>query len=523
MRYRNLGRSSISISSVGFGTCQLRMVPQQQAIDTLKHGFDLGVNFVHTAPDYGGAEDLVAQAVEESARDVFVFSQGYGEISHFEWLFEMACLRSKNKRLDVFGIACVEDRELLGENVWGKGGMIEFLLQKKSEGRLRSIFAETHGTPEYIAKLIRSNVFDAVLLAYNTLGFHALSYFPEPPGTFENIPRNKIEIFPLARQHQVSVLLMKSLGGGLLCAGKAFAPHARFSSEKEPLTAGEILRQLLLDEDITAVVPGTASVAEADENARAGFSNAPIFYSRVEAIRQSNAEMLQTLCSRCGYCDSLCSQKLPVSWLFRDAYIQTIRAETFETLDRLQYFHLHSKSTATCGSCDHITCLCPSGIDIPGGLIRVHEVMSQLKDQNLLALTPTQQEQQRKGSGPWGVKVISAEIPSRMKCGDRAVCRLWCENGGTTNWVPASHWTGGVGLYLCVQVGKRDQTVVLRHLVEPGTRTHFIFELEAPDEAGDCQIQLFLKTAGEDIPEESDEICAYSVQIDRDITATRHG
>ena len=33
------------------------------AIDTLLSGFDLGVNLVHTAPDYEGAEDLVAEAV----------------------------------------------------------------------------------------------------------------------------------------------------------------------------------------------------------------------------------------------------------------------------------------------------------------------------------------------------------------------------------------------------------------------------------------------------------------------------
>src|SRR5260370_23481236 len=102
MQYRTLGQSGLQISVVGFGTCQLRMVPRQQAIDTLKCGFELGVNFVHTAPDYEGAEDLVAQAIEESGRDVLVFTQGYGAVSHFEWLFEMACLRAKKKRLGVF-------------------------------------------------------------------------------------------------------------------------------------------------------------------------------------------------------------------------------------------------------------------------------------------------------------------------------------------------------------------------------------------------------------------------------------
>jgi len=68
MEYRRLGRSNLHVSAVGFGTCQLRRVPEQQALDTLKRGFDLGVNLVHTAPDYEGADDLVAQLRQAGAR-----------------------------------------------------------------------------------------------------------------------------------------------------------------------------------------------------------------------------------------------------------------------------------------------------------------------------------------------------------------------------------------------------------------------------------------------------------------------
>ena len=67
MEYRRLGKSNLQVSAVGFGTCQIRLVSEQQAIDTLKRGFSLGVNLVHTAPDYEGADDLVAQAIEECA------------------------------------------------------------------------------------------------------------------------------------------------------------------------------------------------------------------------------------------------------------------------------------------------------------------------------------------------------------------------------------------------------------------------------------------------------------------------
>ncbi|SOE64080.1 Predicted oxidoreductase of the aldo/keto reductase family [Burkholderia sp. YR290] len=516
MRYRALGATTLEISAVGFGTCQLRMVPQQQAIDTLKRGFALGVNFVHTAPDYEGAEDLVAQAVAESGRHVIVFTQGYGDRAHFEWLFETACLRAGKRTLDVFGIACVEDRESLGENVWSRDGIVEFLLEKKRDGRLRAIFAESHGTPDYIAKLIRSGVFDAVLLAYNSLGFHALSYFPEPPATFEDIKRNKLEIFPLARTHNVSLLLMKSLGGGLLCAGKAFVPHARFSNEREPLSAGTVLRHLLRDEGITAVVPGTASVDEAEENARAGFSpNRPRRKSygadASEAVVTSSREMLGTLCTRCGHCDALCSRQLPVSWLFRDAYISTIRAETFETLDRLQYFHLHQDPGAPCGSCQNVTCACPHGIDIPAQLDRVHDVMLELRQRNLLPRTP-QQIVEMQPTGPWQVRRIQDEVPRRLALGARATCRLWLENAGSRIWVATRPLAGPPGLHLVVRYGAQRQFVALRHDVEPATRTHFVFDITAPIARSEDVLKVYLSSVEDPTTAEEQPICEFLVE-----------
>ena len=70
MQTRPVGRSGIHLSVVGFGTAQLQMVPEQQAVDTLVRGFDLGVNWVHTAPDYGGIDPWIQKAIEISGRTV---------------------------------------------------------------------------------------------------------------------------------------------------------------------------------------------------------------------------------------------------------------------------------------------------------------------------------------------------------------------------------------------------------------------------------------------------------------------
>lgn len=48
----------------------MRLIPEAQAIETLLRGFDLGVNLVHTAPDYEGAEEIVAKAVARTSKRV---------------------------------------------------------------------------------------------------------------------------------------------------------------------------------------------------------------------------------------------------------------------------------------------------------------------------------------------------------------------------------------------------------------------------------------------------------------------
>src|SRR6266481_2352566 len=105
MNYRRLGKTNLQVSVVGFGTAQLRLVPERQVIETLLRGFELGVNLVHTAPDYEGADDLIARAVKETSREVIVCSQGYGPMDQFERFFEDTCAKLGKERLELFGIA----------------------------------------------------------------------------------------------------------------------------------------------------------------------------------------------------------------------------------------------------------------------------------------------------------------------------------------------------------------------------------------------------------------------------------
>lgn len=386
MNYRRLGRSEAMVSEIGFGTCQLRMVPATQAVQTLITGFKLGVNIVHTAPDYGGAQEIVAEAIKYSRCPVYVCSNGWGSQEYFQFLFESTREqfgrrnRSGRVALDFFGIASVEDREILGENVWNDGGMVEFLTRMKREGSLHNIFCTSHGSPAYIRRLIESNIFDAVMFAYNPLGYHMLTFNPPDNREREAVLENK-QLFEIAAKHDVGVMLMEVLGGGLLCESRTFPVRGGSLNQEGDLPklprASEILKYILRSQQsIACLLPGTVSVEEAQENALASQSEIDDDRVMAERIGTAVAHLQHTTCCRCGYCDDLCSRDLPLSWLFRAGDIARRGAVPFETPQGKDYFDLHPvNDAAACRTCNDRTCDCPYGIDIPTQLTGLHSNM----------------------------------------------------------------------------------------------------------------------------------------------------
>ncbi len=515
MKYNRVARTDVYLSAVGFGTCQLRLVPVRQALETLKRGFHLGVNWVHTAPDYDGTQNLVARAIRESGKDVMMVSQGYGDMAHFEYLFENTCRILGKNRLEMFGIACIDDREYLQEDVWGPTGMVAYLENKKKEGRLGGIFCSTHGTAGYISHLIASGRFDAVMMAYNLLGFHLLSYCPTDHKKVEDIPENKRVVFPLALKQGVSLLIMKPLAGGLVSNSTAFPPYHTFSNPSGPVSAMDQLRTILKNPAVCSVVPGTASVMEAEENALAGHEGEGVETKSDSRIRDALKTLQKGLCRRCGTCEKLCSQDLPVSWLFRDAYISNYPSETFETIDDLQYFRIHPWLAAVCKSCNDRTCRCPHGVDIPNALSHVHDKMLMLRTEKRLSLDAKDPGNLRQG--PLSVRILRKEIPRSIHAGERKVCRIFLMNTGEHVWPSPSENQDGTHVVLSVSVdGKLSKKVPLRRSVPPGDRTYVVFNLKSPFRGGMRRLQFYLKNEGR-----SSLVHAPTLLFDSDLEVSR--
>jgi predicted aldo/keto reductase-like oxidoreductase len=519
MEYRRLGRSGLHVSAVGFGTCQFQVLPERQAIDTLLAGFESGVNLLHTAPDYGRAEEFIGKALRQSQAKVIVASQGFdmpgnrfGPVAEFERLFEQTCRRLGTDRLDLFGIACIDDREAYQENVWGKQGMVAFLEKKKQEGRLGATFCTTHGSPDFIAKLVRSGHFDAIMMAHNALGFHLLTSPPPAGRETENLARNG-EILDLCAEHGVGVLVMKPLAGGLLTRSEAFPPRRTALAGHAVVPAGTILRELLEDRRIASVVPGTASVDEARQNAAAGVKRKALSAGAREALTGLLTETQANICSRCGQCDETCSQQLPLSNMLRSALVNQYPSATYELHKDCEYFEVYPYLELACTTCANVTCRCPVGLRVPALLQGAHQQMHELAEQGLI---PPVKERQTLlyGGLEFSARLLNWHIPAEWEAARPLCLYAHVENTGTRGWYPpAGEHPAEVRLLVDVE-GQPVQTLVLPRDIQPFCRHRFVFDVVPPVEPATLAVRLVLVAQQEQFRREAGvEIFSGTVRV----------
>jgi glutamate-1-semialdehyde 2,1-aminomutase len=519
MEYRRLGRSGLHVSAVGFGTCQFQVLPERQAVETLLAGFENGVNLLHTAPDYGRSEEFIGKALRQTRAKVIVASQGFdvpgnrlGPVVEFERLFEQTCRRLGTDRLDLFGIACIDDREAYEENVWGRHGMVEFLEKKKQEGRLGATFCTTHGSPEYIGKLVRSGHFDAIMMAHNALGFHLLTSPPPADRETEDLARNG-EILDLCTERGVGVLVMKPLAGGLLTRSDAFPPRRGPLAGHAAVPAETILRELLEDRRIASVVPGTASVHEARQNAAAGVKRAPLAAGARAALTGLLNEAQATVCSRCCQCEETCSQQLPLAHMLRSALVNQHPSAIYELHKDCEYFEVYPYLELACTTCSKVTCVCPVGLRIPALLLGAHQQMREMAEQGMI---PAVKEQQALlyGGPEFGARLLNWHIPAEWVTARPLCLYAHVENTGSRGWYPPKG-EHPAEVRLLVDVGEQPtQTLILPRDIQPFCRHRFVFDVTAPVQAQRLSVRLTLVAQQEGFRREAGvEIYAGDVMV----------
>ena len=181
MIYREFGKTGKKISALGFGAMRLptlevkgkTVFDHEESIRIIHAAFDLGVNYIDTAPYYCEKESeiIVGKALKGRRDDVYVSTKNPVEnASGADWTVR---LESSLKKLD---LDCIDFYHMWGiswdaftEKIDVPDGPLQAALKAKEEGLIGHLSFSFHDKPENLIRIADTGYFESVLCQYNLM------------------------------------------------------------------------------------------------------------------------------------------------------------------------------------------------------------------------------------------------------------------------------------------------------------------------------------------------------------------
>jgi aryl-alcohol dehydrogenase-like predicted oxidoreductase len=215
MRYRQLGRTGLSVSEIGYGAWGIGGsmwigAEEDESVRALHRAIELGVNFIDTARGYGESERIVGRVMREHAgADLVVATKvppknlkwpapdGVDPLDAFPGSHIRASLETS---LRASGLAAFD---VLQFHVWsdewvGRGDWLETIVALKEEGKIRHFGVSINDyQPNNGVALVQSGHVDTVQVIYNV---------------FHQEPADRL--LPACAEHGVGVIVRVPLDEG---------------------------------------------------------------------------------------------------------------------------------------------------------------------------------------------------------------------------------------------------------------------------------------------------------------------
>jgi len=200
---RRMGRTEMRPNALALGAAWMWQNPDAEVIEAIRRGIELGINYIDTYP--GHSEHLWGEALSGELREKVYLQAKVGTHPERRKDFSADGTRwsvtnsLKSLRTDVLDSVLIHD-PIDMESVLAPGCALETLLEMKAEGYVRHIGAGVR-SHEFNKELIETGHIDIIL---TFLDYTLLS---------QSVSETTL---PLAREHDVGIILASPLGMGSL-------------------------------------------------------------------------------------------------------------------------------------------------------------------------------------------------------------------------------------------------------------------------------------------------------------------
>lgn len=167
------------LSVIGFGGIVVKDAEQEQANRVVAESVERGVNYFDVAPGYGNAEIKLGPALEPYRKECFLACKtGKRDAAAAKLDFEESLRRLKTDHFDLYQLHGIVNVQKDVEPAFAKGGVMEFLIEARKEGRIRYLGFSAHSIEAALAAMERFE-FDSVLFPVNFASWMAHDFGPQ--------------------------------------------------------------------------------------------------------------------------------------------------------------------------------------------------------------------------------------------------------------------------------------------------------------------------------------------------------
>jgi predicted aldo/keto reductase-like oxidoreductase len=321
-----LGRTELFVSRSGFGALPIQRISVDESKYLLRKAYHSGINFFDTAKGYTDSEEKIGYALSDVRQNLILATKSPSKDK--QGLLDDLDQSLRRMKTDYIDILQLHNPPSVPEP-GGEDGLYEGLMEAKEQGKIRFVGMTNHRL-NVALEAIESDLYDTMQFPLNYLS-----------------SEKDLQIIETCKQHDMGVIAMKALSGGLITnAALTFA----------------FLRQY----DTVVPIWGVQRESELDEFLSLEQHPPALDDNIWQSIEQDRKELSGAFCRGCGYCLP-CPVEIPINMaarmsllLRRMPYQRFLEEEWKGKMDRIE-------DCIDCGQCRE---RCPYDLDTPNLLKR---------------------------------------------------------------------------------------------------------------------------------------------------------
>ena len=368
MRYRELGKTGIKVSEVGFGGEWLERHEEEHSVELLRYAHEKGINIVDCWMPDPKSRDIIGKAME-GCRDSW-FVQGHigstyqngqyvrtRDMKYVRPAFEDLLRRLRSDYVDLGMIHYIDSVE--DWNTAMNGEYIEYVRDLHEKGIIRHIGLSTHN-PRIGKMAVESGFIEMILFSINPA-------FDMRPATenldsmfegYENsdysgIDPARAQFYRLCEEHQIGLTVMKGFFGGRL-----------LNKEQSPFgvafTPVQLIHYALTRPGVTSILCGYDTKEQVDEAVSyEEASDDANDYASVIAGAPLHSYSGQ--CTYCGHCRP-CPMDIDIAMVNKFYDLAAAQPTVPESI--LEHYKALEHTASECVGCRGCESRCPFGVAV---------------------------------------------------------------------------------------------------------------------------------------------------------------